>query len=91
MIFTFYRLAINHVVCPVERVVCRYLETKIELIRLNDSEHMKSTKTYSTMETGMKKRLSADEQRFANEIALMMKMSLTELLLVEKTRIPVSL
>jgi hypothetical protein len=41
------------------------------------------------METGSKKPLTASEQRFANEIALIMKMSLTELLLVEKTRTPI--
>lgn len=41
------------------------------------------------METGSKKRLTASEQRFANEVAIMMKMSLTELLLVEKTRAPI--
>ena len=35
------------------------------------------------------KRLTASEKRFANEIAIMINMSLTELLLVEKTRMPI--
>ena len=35
------------------------------------------------------RRLTASEKRFANEIAIMMNMSLTELLLVEKTRMPI--
>ncbi len=37
----------------------------------------------------MKRRLTASEMRFAMEIAVLMKMSLTELLLVEKTRAPI--
>lgn len=41
------------------------------------------------METAAKKRLTASEMRFANEIAILLRMSLTELLLVEKTRAPI--
>jgi len=51
---------------------------------------MKQKKKIEVMETGnMKRRLTASEQRFASEIAMMMNMSLTELLLVEKTRMPI--
>lgn len=41
------------------------------------------------MEKKKSTRLTASEMRFANEIALLMKMSLNELLNVEKTRMPV--
>jgi len=51
---------------------------------------MKRKKNIEKMETGnTKRRLTASEQRFANEIAVLMRMSLTELLLVEKTRMPI--
>lgn len=39
MIFTFCRLAINRVVYPNDCVVCRYLETEIGLMQLNQPEH----------------------------------------------------
>jgi hypothetical protein len=51
---------------------------------------MKRTKKTDTMETGnSKRRLTASEQRFAKEISVLMSMSLTELLLVEQTRMSV--
>lgn len=37
-----------------------------------------------------KRRLTPSEQRFVEEVNVMMRMSLTELLLVEQTRIPVA-
>jgi hypothetical protein len=51
---------------------------------------MKRTKKTDTMEIGNSKiRLTASEQRFAKEISVLMSMSLTELLLVEHTRMSV--
>jgi hypothetical protein len=51
---------------------------------------MKRNKNIQVMETGnITRRLTASEKRFASEIAIMMKMSLTDLLLVEKTRMPI--
>ena len=51
---------------------------------------MKRKKNIESMETGnTKRRLTASEQRFANEIAVLLRMSLTELLQVERTRMPI--
>ena len=87
MIFTFCRLAIKRVVCHAKCVVCRYSETEKATNQLNQPDKMKRTKHISKMET--KKRLTASEKRFAYEMEVLMKMSLSELLLVEKTRMPI--
>lgn len=41
------------------------------------------------MKTGNKKRMTASEKRFAKEIEQLVKMSLDELMMVEKKRMPV--
>jgi hypothetical protein len=41
------------------------------------------------METGNKKRMTASEKRFAREMQVLVRMSLSELMLVEKKRMPV--
>jgi hypothetical protein len=41
------------------------------------------------METGKKKRMTASEKRFAKEMQTLLKMSLSELMVVERKRMPI--
>jgi len=52
---------------------------------------MKSKKTIERMETrqNTKKRLTASEKRFVQEMEVLCRMSLSELLYVEKARMPI--
>ena len=50
---------------------------------------MKQLKNIEIMETPKRKKLTASEKRFAKEIETLVKMSLTELMTVEKKRMPI--
>ncbi len=73
-----------------KRLFIGYRKQQKQPLRYYLQNSMKRRKNIERMETGnTKRRLTASEQRFAKEMETLMKMSLTELLLVEKTRMPI--
>jgi len=88
MIFTFCRLAINVVVYPVPCVVCRISETRLTTDALRTTETTTIQKN-RIMGTAEKKRMTASEKRFAHEMRVLLSMSLSDLMQVEKTRMSV--
>ncbi len=74
-------------------VVCRVLETATSINQLRNTETMQITKNLKTMEiTGKsRKRLTASERRFVEEIQVLLRMSLSELMVVERTRMAVGI
>ncbi len=74
-------------------VVCRVLETATSINQLRNTKTMQITKNLETMEiTGKsKKRLTASERRFVEEIQVLLRMSLSELMVVERTRMAVGI
>ncbi|MCB9191747.1 MAG: hypothetical protein H6603_01325 [Flavobacteriales bacterium] len=65
------------------------METELAYVQLNQSEHNETVKNIKVMETGKKKRMTASEKRFAKEMETLIKMSLSDLMVVERKRMPV--